>query len=159
MAMGQLNTPWGIFGRPQTSLARARARAGSRTVMPGSFLGSGLVCPSCVIVGSRVTRTDFTAAGFAHTGAGFIGAPAWLAGDEPSPDGPACAPVPDAGEPEAGEAGPPAFACPQPASAAIAMITEPIPAATGTGPRRFSRLAIPLGRLAPARGSVTPDST
>src|SRR5579859_6134922 len=88
-----------------------------------------------------------------------MGAPAWLAGDEPSADRPAFVPLPgprepEAREPEAGDAVPPAFACPQPASTAIAMITQPIPAATGTGPRRFTKVAIPLGRPAPARGSV-----
>jgi len=46
MATGQWNTPCGMIGSPQTSLAKARAFARSRTVMPGSFLGTGLACPS-----------------------------------------------------------------------------------------------------------------
>src|SRR5215472_18391747 len=121
-------------GKLQTSLARAPAFPRSRTVMLGSFLGNGFVCPSCVTLGSRVTSTERTSAGFAHTGASFIGAPAW----------------PAAGVPDVF---PPVPACPQPASTAVAMITNPALTATVIRLLRFNKVVIPLRRPVQGGGS------
>src|SRR5215831_2673604 len=134
MATGQLTTPCGIGGKLQTSLARARALAWSRTAMLGSFFGSGFVCPSWVRVGSRVTSTERTSAGLAQTGAGFIGAPAW----------------PAAGVPEVL---PPVLAFSQPASTPVAMITNPAPTAVVIRLPRFNEAAISLRRSTAAGGS------
>ena len=66
--MGQLMIPCGMAGSPQMALARARAFAGSRTVIRGATRGSGLDCSIWVSDGIRVTRTTLTAAGLRHTG-------------------------------------------------------------------------------------------
>lgn len=68
-AIGHWATACGSAGSAQITIARRRAVAGSRTVIPGISLRSGLLWPSWLSDGVRTIRTRVTAAGSAHNSA------------------------------------------------------------------------------------------